>query len=70
MMTMILAFYDEAQRALDAGVKIDTLVKMPIRERIGRFKYTKEEDVNNVFDTLLGDLQLDIQTLIQDKEEE
>ena len=70
MMTMILAFYDEAQRALDAGVKIDTIVKMPIRERIGRFKYTKEEDVNNVFDTLLGDLQLDIQTLIQDKEEE
>ncbi|MBF1260782.1 MAG: V-type ATP synthase subunit A [Lachnoanaerobaculum sp.] len=70
MMTMILAFYDEAQRALDAGVKIDTLVKMPIRERIGRFKYTKEEDVNNVFDTLLGDLQLDIQTLTQDKEEE
>ena len=70
MMTMILAFYDEAQRALDAGVKIDTIVKMPIRERIGRFKYTKEEDVNNVFDTLLGDLQLDIQTLIPDKEEE
>ena len=70
MMTIILAFYDEAQRALDAGVKIDTLVKMPIRERIGRFKYTKENEVDTVFDTLLKDLQLDIQTLIQDKEEE
>lgn len=70
MMTIILVFYDEAQRALDAGVKIDTLVKMPIRERIGRFKYTKENEVDTVFDTLLKDLQLDIQTLIQDKEEE
>ncbi|EFM38236.1 ATP synthase ab domain protein [[Eubacterium] yurii subsp. margaretiae ATCC 43715] len=70
MMTIILAFYDEAQRALDAGVKIDTLVKMPIRERIGRFKYTKENEVDTVFETLLKDLQLDIQTLIQDKEEE
>ena len=70
MMTIILAFYDEAQRALDAGVKIDTLVKMPIRERIGRFKYTKENEVDTVFDTTLKDLQLDIQTLIQDKEEE
>lgn len=70
MMTIILAFYDEAQRALDAGVKIDTLVKMPIRERIGRFKYTKENEVDTVFDTILKDLQLDIQTLIQDKEEE
>ena len=70
MMTIILAFYDEAQRALDSGVKIDTLVKMPIRERIGRFKYTKENEVDTVFDTLLKDLQLDIQTLIQDKEEE
>ena len=70
MMTIILAFYDEAQRALDAGVKIDKLVKMPIRERIGRFKYTKENEVDTVFDTLLKDLQLDIQTLIQDKEEE
>jgi len=70
MMTIILAFYDEAQRALDAGVKIDKLVKMPIRERIGRFKYTKENEVDTVFDTILKDLQLDIQTLIQDKEEE
>ena len=70
MMTIILAFYDEAQRALDAGVKIDKLVKMPIRERIGRFKYTKENEVDTVFETILKDLQLDIQTLIQDKEEE
>ena len=70
MMTIILAFYDEAQRALDAGVKIDKLVKMPIRERLGRFKYTKENEVDTVFDTILKDLQLDIQTLIQDKEEE
>ena len=55
---------------MDAGVKIDKLVKMPIRERIGRFKYTKENEVDTVFDTILKDLQLDIQTLIQDKEEE
>ena len=59
-----------SHRGLVAGVNIENSVKMPIRARIGRFKYTKENEVDTVFDTILKDLQLDIQTLIQDKEEE
>ena len=70
MMELILAFYDESLNALDLGVKIDKIVKMPVREKIGRFKYTAEADVDKSFDVILDDLRLEVQSLISNKEEE
>ena len=69
-MELILAFYDESLNALDLGVKIDKIVKMPVREKIGRFKYTAEADVDKSFDVILDDLRLEVQSLISNKEEE
>ena len=48
-MQMIMNFYDEAQRALEQGASIDKLVDMPVRERIGRFKYTPEDKVEEEY---------------------
>ena len=31
-------------KALEGGASIQNLIKMPVREQIGRFKYTKAED--------------------------
>ncbi len=70
MMELILAFYDESLNALDLGVKIDKIVKMAVREKIGRFKYTTEADVDKSFDVILDDLRLEVQSLISNKEEE
>ena len=38
MMLLVLAFYDVSVQALERGASVESLVKMPIRERIGRFK--------------------------------
>ena len=39
MMQLVLAFYNQAKGALATGASIHDLLKMPVRERIGRFKY-------------------------------
>ena len=45
MMKLVLAFYEQSKKALEGGASIQNLIKMPVREQIGRFKYTKAEDV-------------------------
>ena len=56
MMQLVYAFYEEGQKALARGAKIDDLVKLPIREDIGRFKYTVEENVESQFEKVSAEL--------------
>ena len=50
MMRLIKTYYDTCRAALEKGADIETLVSLPVREKIGRFKYIKEEDVRAHFD--------------------
>ena len=50
MMKLILDYYRKAGVALENGVSIDRLVALPVREDIGRYKYTEEADVDRVFE--------------------
>lgn len=56
MMKLILAYYEDARAALEQGAEINTLVALPVRERIGRFKYTAEEELQRSYDSILADL--------------
>ncbi|ABX43429.1 V-type ATP synthase subunit A [Lachnoclostridium phytofermentans] len=49
MMELVLYFYDASLAALKKGASIDALVKVPVREQIGRFKYEKEENLQEVY---------------------
>lgn len=51
MLKLILLFYEEAQKALDKGAPFAKLEKLPVRERIARAKYVKEEDIA-IFDEI------------------
>ena len=58
MMELILDYYKKAGEALAAGVAIERLVALPVRENIGRFKYVDEAEVEEAFrktETLLDD---------------
>ena len=46
MMKLILSFDDVSRKALQEGADISKLVAMPVRERIGRFKYTREDELD------------------------
>ena len=49
LMKLVLAFYDVCNQALEKGANINKLVDMNIREPIGRFKYTAEDQVDAKF---------------------
>ena len=57
MMRLVLAYYDEATAALADGRDIDALVALPVRERIGRFKYTPVDQMAAVYDDILAQIQ-------------
>ena len=68
MMLLVLGFYDRCVKALEQGASIDELVKLPIRERIGRFKYTHDEAVEDEFAQIAAEIDAEI-TAAQQKEE-
>ena len=64
MMKLVLAFYEESVEALNKGVNINSLVKMSVRERIGRYKYTHEDKLREEYEDVNKDLAAEIAGLI------
>ena len=60
MMKLILAYYDYSSNALDSGASIDDLAKLPVREKIGRFKYIHEDNIDKEFDDIMNEIQKEI----------
>lgn len=49
MMKLVNAFYDRASDALSQGASLRKLISMPVREQIGRFKYVREENLDEEY---------------------
>jgi V/A-type H+-transporting ATPase subunit A len=60
MMTAILSFYEKADAALKNGGDIGKIVAMPVREKIGRLKYTAEEKVADELHDILAKLDAEL----------
>lgn len=60
MMLLVLAYYDKAAAALDKGATVDSLVKLPVRERLGRVKYIPGDQTKKEFGELLDQLDREI----------
>lgn len=65
MMELVLNYYDISLDALSKGVSIDALVKLPVRENIGRFKYVKAELMEEEFYRILNTLHNQTEELLQ-----
>lgn len=48
MLSLILEFYHQAQRALDDGVYLSRILELPVRERIARAKYISEAEMEKI----------------------
>ncbi len=70
MMSLVLAYYDAAQKGLEKGIGINDLVKLPIREAIGRIKYVENEKVEAEAERIMDELALQIDELAKKLEEE
>ena len=69
MMKMVMGFYEEAMDALNKGANINDLIKMPVREAIGRFKYTHEDNIESEFDRINNQLSLEIANALSKEED-
>ncbi len=56
MMKLVLAFYDLCSDAMSKGADVETMIKMPVRERIGRYKYTPTEDSEAEYNKIMDEL--------------
>ena len=65
MLNLILGFYDEAKKALDAGVYLDEILKIESREGITRSKNISENELEK-FDELFETVKSDIEKLISE----
>lgn len=64
MMKLVLAFYDRALEALKQGAEMNDLIKMAVRERIGRFKYTHEDELDVNFDKIIKEIDSETASLL------
>jgi V/A-type H+/Na+-transporting ATPase subunit A len=68
MMQLVLKYFDIASEALNKGVSVEDLVKIPVREKIGRFKYVASEKIEKEFDEINNTLVREIDQLSQKEE--
>lgn len=65
MMRVILSYYDKALDALNKGADIEMLVNIPVRERIGRYKYEDEAKIDGEFDSIEAQLDEEIADVLK-----
>lgn len=68
MMELVLKFYDIGLETIQKGVNVEKLVNIPIREKIGRFKYVAVEKIKEEYDTIVATLIKETQELVKKEE--
>ena len=69
MMRAILLCYDKSLEALQSGADINLLVGMLVRERIGRFKYESESQIDQEFESIKAILDKEIKDVLERSED-
>jgi len=62
MMRILLNFYDYTMRAVDSGVPVEEIAKLPVREKIGRMKF--EPKIENI-EKLMNETKEQFEELIR-----
>lgn len=63
MMRLVIGFYEMASDAISVGCDIEDIVKLSIREKIGRFKYIPEDSINDEYENVMDALKEEIEKL-------
>ena len=68
MMRLILGYYDMCGEALSKDAPIEALVSLPVREKIGRFKYVREEDIDAEYESVTNQLKKEVNSALRKEE--
>ena len=64
LMKLVVAYYEQGAEALANGANIQDLVKLEVREKIGRFKYVLEENLEEEYKAILEQLAKEISNVL------
>ena len=70
MMKLVLDYYDAAVEGLSKGIPVDSLVNLPVREQIGRFKYILPDQIGPEYESIQRELASEIAELAAKQKEE
>ena len=59
-MKLVLAFYEKSVDALNKGADMNALIAMPVREKIGRYKYTTDADIESEYKNVEEELDKEV----------
>ena len=65
MMKLVLAYYDRCREALERGADVEKLVGLDVRERIGRFKYVHDTELEAAFEEIQKELARELAGLTE-----
>lgn len=68
MMKLVLEFFEISSEALKKGADIDDIAAMPSRERIGRFKYVHQDNIEKEYDDIIAALKAELSQSIPKEE--
>ena len=69
MMRLILSYYDKASDGLQKGASVEKLVALPVREDIGRFKYTAEDNVSAEYERISQQISAEVDEAVKTTED-
>ena len=69
MMRLILSYYDKASDGLQKGASVEKLVALPVREDIGRFKYTAEDNVGAEYERISQQISAEVDEAVKTTED-
>ncbi len=70
LLTLILKYYYDGVEALKQGADFKALEILPVKERIGRFKYTEEKNIQEAYDSIRAQIEAEINAIVSSKEVE
>ena len=69
MMKLILEYYDVCCDALKNGADVEALSSMPVREEIGRYKYTENDAIDEKYSKVLADIKKQAEEIVLGRDE-
>ena len=69
MMQLTVAYFDDSLAALNQGADVNGLIRLPVREAIGRYKYTPNDQIDSAYEKIREEMAAQISELLQTKEE-
>ena len=65
MMELIIRFYEKSRNALDSGATIRNILNLPVKEKIGRFKYVTADKLEESYEAIRDEMEIEIGAVAQ-----